>query len=243
MQNDGPSKLKINSILILCVMAVILLFFGVFGSNASSFLTGNVIGTSVESTDAVEEALNEAIIIPEKAISSLNEEGKYALILNVLKLKSLDNKITKLQFADKVSKIADSIDALGDKEVIAQWESMIPCLESGCGEEYYKLVTLITNNAMIVQSEQSFVKSLFSSVSKYSYVPELLKSVIALEKASDNGNLVELSRATTLVNTHMSKVDSVIVQDLWNELIACDFKCFLYDNLLTEIVKYRLEQF
>ncbi len=234
----GSSKLRISSLLILGATVVILLMFALFGTgNNSIALTGSVAGSGI-----VESLDQDDIILEEPSVSTLSEEGKYKLVLNILRLKNLDKKVTKLQFAESVSNIADFVDALNNQKVTNEWTSMLTCLEEGCNELYYNLLEVVLANAFKeAKEEQSFIQALFADEPKYAFMPELLQNVVNLEKAVDTGDIVETSRAMVAVNSFISKVDSTEINDLWNELVNCDLECPYYDELLVKLSEFKLD--
>lgn len=234
----SSSKLKFSSLLILGTIIFILSMFALFGTNSSmSLYTGSVTGAN----SAINEIQEDDIIKETPSSSTLSEEGKYKLILNVLKLKSLDKKITRLQFAESVSNIADYIEALNNKKITDVWFSMFSCLEEGCNERYYELLEVILDNAFIIrESDESFIKTLFAGEPKYPFMPELLSNVVNLQKAVNKVDVIETSKAMIAVNSLIFKVDSAEINDLWNELVNCDLECPYYDNLLIKLIEFKI---
>jgi hypothetical protein len=238
-----PSKLKLNAIIILGFTLVVLFMVALFGNdNGSNFFNAYVIGTPNTLTGGSNpDNVDVSLPTEEASQSTLTEEEKYLLVLNILKLKGLDKKTTRLQFAEKVSNVAKYIEQLGNKDVTEKWDSMNSCLEVGCGKPYYDLLMIVLDIAFNQKDEGNFITQIFNSDSKYSFIPDLMKNVIALENAVDSGEVIKTSKATTAVNTYIYKVDSAGVTDLWNALVNCDMKCNLYDNLLVELTLFRLD--
>lgn len=238
MINDiaGPSKLKINSLMILGVTVVILFMFAIFGSGKGAMpFTGMITGP--QNADMAAEANKPLEQMPE---STLTETGKYQLILDVLKLMRLDKKVTKLQFAERVSSIANAVDLLKSKKITEKWLSMRSCLEVGCNNLYYEFLDVIFAEAFKPDQDEGFIQSVFASESKYGFMKDLLQAVINLQKAVDAEDIIETSKAMAKANSLITKIDSVEISDLWGELVNCDLKCPLYETLLIKLTEFKL---
>jgi len=235
----GASRLKITSLLILCATIFILVMFAFFGTSGGLFsYTGSVTGTTANSDLSLEK---EEIVVQDPLISGLSEEGKYKLILNIIKLKNLDKKVTKLQFAERVSNIAGYIDTLKNTNVQNVWLSIHSCLEEGCNEKYYELLESVLDNAFAyAEKDIGFIEKIFSNEPPHVFMPELLNNIVGLQKAVEIGDVVETSKSMTAVNSLMSKVDSTEINDLWNELVNCDLKCPIYDELILKLTEFKI---
>ncbi len=232
----GPSKLKINSLMILGVTVVILFMFAIFGSGKGAFpFTGMVAGP--QSTDTISGTAPQ---LEQAQESVLTEAGKYQLVLDVLKLMRLDKKVTKLQFAERVSSIANAVDSLNNKKVTEKWLSMKSCFEVGCNNIYYELLEVIFAEGFKPGENNGFIQTVFASESKYGFMKDLLQAVINLQKAVETGEIIGISKAMAKSNSLIAKVDSSEIDDLWGELVSCDLKCPLYETLLIKLTEFKL---
>ncbi len=232
----GPSKLKINSLMILGVTVAILFMFAIFGSGKGTMpFTGMITGPqNIDTTAGTDKPLEQT------QESILTEAGKYQLILDVLKLMRLDKKVTKLQFAERVSSIAHAVDSLNNKKITEKWLSMKSCIEVGCNNLYYEFLDVIFAEAFRSAENEGFIRSVFTSESKYGFMTDLLQAIIKLQKAVDAGDIIETSKAMTKANSLIAKIDSTEISDLWGELVSCDLKCPLYEALLIKLTEFKL---
>jgi len=236
----GKSTLKINSLIILAITIVILILFAIFGSGSNSSLTGaSITGASTgPSVDVASDVIETTTI---SGFGNLKELDKYDLILNIVKLKGLDRAENKLQFAEKVSKIAVYTDKLNTPKVTKGWKESVECFKGDCTPEYYALVEMVLEEAFGSTADTGVIKSIFSSESKYQFMPALLQHILNLNVYVERDDLIETSKTMVAVNDLVNKVQSTEVTATWNDLVACDLKCPLYDNLLVQLTQIKIQ--
>lgn len=146
------------------------------------------------------------------------------LILKTVELRKTTEQVAQ---AKLITEMDGMVQRLESPELFAQWTALTSCLakQSCTDDDYFNLVFLVA-----AENPESVPHA------------KLITDLITTNRYwNDKEHLVEFSKSLTAANEQIGALQTIVVKEKWEEIIACAGKCGEFHDLFYEITKLILQ--
>jgi hypothetical protein len=165
--------------------------------------TGNAV---VYVKDAPEPKPTEVVVS-----TTLGSIDKYELMSAIFNLEKIDTT-QKLEFANLVNTVNTNIQKTKNEVLLSEWKSVSDCF--GHEGEAKGLTDRVFGKGPLKDTHL------------------ILLELLTLKKAITDNDVITTSKSVSYVNEMVVKLNEPKVTDKWNGLLACDYKCDRYADLM-----------
>ncbi len=145
------------------------------------------------------------------------------LIYKSIELRSAKSPVEK---ADLITTLNDLVSSSKSDDVRKQWDRVVDCLASGCPDDAFLDIVLVTVAAF------------------ESDIPEgaVLINIIATSKYwNDSEHLLEFSKALSMTDEQIQKLGNRKAVKLWEQIVECNGNCSEKNDFYFELIKTVVE--
>ena len=139
------------------------------------------------------------------------------MILNAIELRQTTEPLKK---ANMISELDDLVSQADNAHVTEQWEALVECLATGCHDGLYSEFIL----AIALEYQDKLPHS------------ALIINIISTNRYWGSESVIEFSRAMTLVDEDIQKLDSRKIEKKWDEIVECNGVCAEKNDLVFDLV-------